>query len=84
MDNELPKNKEPRQVDEAPFAAALIVGHRDFGYCLETALADVIDNSISDGASKIELFAETSGDAPWIAIADDGCGMRQAKLIHDT
>lgn len=52
MDNELPQNKEPRQVNTAPFAAALIEGHRDFGYCPETALSDAIDNFIAAGASK--------------------------------
>ena len=82
MENATNHSDEIREVDAAPYAAALIEGHRDFGYCLETALADVLDNAISAGASKIKLSVETSGDDPWIAIADDGCGMSEPELIN--
>ena len=39
-----------RMVDATPYAASLIEGYRDFGYNLETALADIIDNAITAGA----------------------------------
>lgn len=71
-----------RQADATPHAASLIEGMRDFGYTLETAMADIIDNSITAGASKVEILAETTGDAPWIAVLDDGSGMREAELIE--
>ena len=42
---------------------------RDMGYSLRTALADVIDNSITAGARNIELFADTHDQVPgdWCA-----------------
>lgn len=71
-----------REVDAAPYAASLIEGHRDFGYSLETALADIIDNAITAGAQTIDLIADTVADEPWIAQADDGSGMSEAELIE--
>ncbi|HGG64436.1 MAG TPA: ATP-binding protein [Rhodobacteraceae bacterium] len=71
-----------REVDATPYAAALIEGHRDFGYSLETALADVIDNSITAGADTIKLVADTITEDPWIALADNGCGMSELQLIE--
>ena len=53
-----------RQADATPHAASLIEGMRDFGYTLETAMADIIDNSITADASKVEIIAETSGGGP--------------------
>lgn len=71
-----------REVDAPPYAAALVEGFRDFGYSLETALADVIDNSISAGASEVNLIARTAAEEPWIALADDGCGMTEPELVE--
>ncbi len=71
-----------REVDATPYAASLIEGHRDFGYSLETALADVIDNAITAGARQVELIADTVADEPWIALADDGSGMTEAELVE--
>lgn len=71
-----------RIVDAAPHASSLIEGHRDFGYSLETALADVIDNSISAGARNVQLIAETIADEPWVAVVDDGCGMSESELVE--
>lgn len=70
-----------REVDATPYAAALIEGHRDFGYSLETALADIIDNSISASTSRIDLVADTIADEPWIALADNGRGMTERELV---
>ena len=71
-----------REVNATPYASALVEGHRDFGYSLETALADIVDNSISAGARNVKVFAETVADDPWIAVADDGCGMAEAELVE--
>ncbi|MDP3515677.1 MAG: ATP-binding protein [Pseudohongiella sp.] len=79
-------NKKPaltiREVDATPYASSLIEGHRDFGYNLETALADVIDNSITAGATYVKLVANSISDAPFIAIVDDGSGMTETQLIE--
>ncbi len=74
--------KGKRQADATPHAASLIEGMRDFGYTLETAMADIIDNSITAGAGRVEILAETTTDEPWIAIVDDGAGMTEAELIE--
>lgn len=59
----------------------LIESMRDIGYTLDSALADVVDNSITAGAQNIELFADTSAIEPKLAILDDGVGMDEAELI---
>jgi hypothetical protein len=71
-----------RQVDAIPHAASLIEGLRDFGYSLETSLADIIDNSITAGATRVDVAADTSSELPWIAIVDNGRGMSEAELIE--
>jgi hypothetical protein len=71
-----------REIDATPYAASLIEGHRDFGYNLDTALADIIDNAITAGASSVELVAETLTDTPWIALVDNGSGMTETELIE--
>ena len=65
----------------SPSAAMLIESMRDIGYLLETALADVVDNSIASGASKIELFVDPNQNAPKIGILDNGIGMSWNDLL---
>jgi hypothetical protein len=55
---------------------------RDIGYSCETALADIIDNSITAGAHTIEILSELDGDDPALAVLDDGAGMMLAELIE--
>lgn len=69
-----------RSIRAAPSASILIESMRDIGYSLETALADVIDNSITAGASKIDIRADL-GEHPRIAVIDDGCGMSCTDLM---
>ena len=70
-----------RRADATPHAAALIEGLRDIGYSLETAISDVIDNSITAGARRIQIVTETCSDDPMIAIVDDGQGMTDIELV---
>ena len=44
------------------------------GYTLETALSDIIDNSISAGAKNIEILSLPKEDIFW-SVIDDGIGM---------
>ena len=53
---------------------------RDIGYTLGTALADLIDNSLTAGAHTVRIIADTSSAAPRIGILDDGSGMDEATL----
>jgi hypothetical protein len=70
-----------RRADATPHAAALIEGLRDIGYSLETAISDIIDNSITAGAHQIKIVTETYSDEPYIAIIDDGMGMTEGELV---
>lgn len=70
-----------RRADATPHAAALIEGLRDIGYSLETAISDVIDNSITAGAHRIKIDTETFSEEPYIAIIDDGDGMTEEELV---
>lgn len=70
-----------RSADVTPHAAALIEGLRDIGYSVETAVADIIDNSITAGANRVEIRTQTHTESPYIAIIDDGAGMTEAELI---
>lgn len=70
-----------RRADATPHAAALIEGLRDIGYSLETAIADIIDNSITARALTVRIFTDASSEQPYIAIVDDGKGMSEAELI---
>ena len=70
-----------RRADATPHAAALIEGLRDIGYSLETAISDVIDNSITAGARRVQIITETYSDEPYIAVVDDGEGMFEEELV---
>lgn len=48
---------------------------RSFGYSLETAVADIIDNSIAANADTIRVLFNGDGDDRYIAIVDNGSGM---------
>ena len=65
-----------------PRAAVLVESLRDVGYSLQTAVADVIDNSVAAGARDVRLFADTHSDSPAIGILDDGCGMSEEELVE--
>ncbi len=65
-----------------PSAASLSVSLRDLGYSLETAVADLIDNSISADATKIDIICELATGQPYLAIIDNGRGMASCELIN--
>lgn len=66
----------------APSAAMLVESMRDIGYDLESALADVIDNSITAGARTVRLLAGEVDGRYRLGILDDGCGMSEDELMH--
>ncbi len=68
-----------REIEHPPYAPSLLESLRSVGYSLESALADIIDNSISAKAKQINIEFRPS-DSPYIAIIDDGEGMTQAGL----
>lgn len=68
-------------VDLSPSPSSLIESLRDIGYSLETAVADVIDNSITALSTSIDVRFSWNDSTPWLAIIDDGHGMNGAELI---
>lgn len=66
-----------------PNPARLIEGLRDTGYNFNTALTDIIDNSVDAKASKIavQIQMDTDGDI-YITVADNGCGMNEDELLE--
>lgn len=65
-----------------PDPAALVQSMRSFGYDLPTALADIIDNSITAGAANIRVHAFWMGDKSYLQIEDDGLGMNAESLTE--
>lgn len=65
-----------------PSPSSLMESLRDIGYSMETALADVIDNSITAEATRIDIFFSWNLAKPWLAIQDDGHGMTEAELLY--
>jgi hypothetical protein len=53
---------------------------RGLGYTTATALADIIDNSISAGAENVNISFSFKGKASTISILDDGNGMSPKGL----
>lgn len=58
----------------------LIHALRDIGYSLETALADIIDNSITANASLVQISVHFDLNNNYIAIIDNGTGMNNREL----
>ncbi|WP_413580960.1 ATP-binding protein [Bdellovibrio sp. HCB288] len=74
---------QPRTIKTPPAAKRLIESLRDLGYECKTAIADLLDNSISAGATKIHVSIEgTDSDRPYIVISDNGEGMDRESLIE--
>ncbi|MEG3755238.1 ATP-binding protein [Psychromonas arctica] len=65
-----------------PSPSSLVESLRDIGYSMETALADVIDNSITAEASRIDISFSWNLAKPWLAIQDNGYGMAEAELLY--
>jgi hypothetical protein len=55
---------------------------RDLGYSLETAVADIVDNSISANATAIDIVCDLSGANPSLTILDNGWGMNGNEIVE--
>lgn len=63
-----------------PEAKTLLHGIRAIGYDFATAVSDIIDNSISADATKIDIDSNPYQDEAFLAILDNGCGMGREEL----
>ena len=71
-----------RKAQAIPEAASMIETFRAIGYNLETAIADIIDNSISANARNIYINRIWRGGQSIITIKDDGDGMNSNEIIQ--
>lgn len=66
-----------------PKASSLVEFLRDIGYSFESAIADIIDNSITAYAKNIKIYFDIDEDKNLsMAIIDDGIGMTKEELIE--
>lgn len=63
-----------------PNAAAMAEAMRAYGYSLSSAIADLVDNSITAEASKIDIRFEWQGRDSHVVVADNGSGMSEVQL----
>tara|TARA_R110001583_G_scaffold184059_1_gene343104 strand:+ start:1160 stop:2677 length:1518 start_codon:yes stop_codon:yes gene_type:complete len=66
--------------DVTPNPEYLIKSISEQGYSFEAALADLIDNSISANASKIEILIDTNKAPYTLFVSDNGTGMNEEDL----
>ena len=64
-----------------PMASSMIETFRAIGYSLETAVSDIIDNSVSADAKNIWVERFWRGGKSIITIKDDGKGMSGEEII---
>ena len=65
-----------------PEACSMIESFRSIGYSIETAIADILDNSISAGAKNIWIDYAWEGADTVLSIMDDGWGMNDCEIIQ--
>lgn len=69
-------------IESVPGARRLVSSLRDLGYDFVQAVADVVDNSIAAGASKVAITLNFAGPDSWVRIADNGKGMSGPELTE--
>lgn len=72
-------------IDATPNPQFLIKSIAEQGYSLETALADLIDNSITAEATRIDIitFVNQETNNICLFVADNGIGMSNEELIKN-
>lgn len=70
-----------KYIDNTPSAGPLLASLRDIGYSFETAIEDILDNSITAKSVEIRVDFSWNDGEPWILFRDDGIGMSLDDLI---
>lgn len=65
-----------------PHPAALVESLRALGYSMEAAVADLVDNCVSAGASVVDIVFEWNDGAPYATVLDNGRGMDAPALVE--
>lgn len=68
-------------VKNSPTADVLMTSMRAMGYSFESAVADIIDNSISAHAHEVLVRFPVDPSECYVAICDDGDGMSSRELF---
>lgn len=61
-------------------AKSLVTGLRSIGYSFSSAVADIIDNSISALATEVYVYSDPLVKEPYFEILDNGRGMNATEL----
>jgi hypothetical protein len=69
-------------LDVAPSAARLTGSLRDIGYDFPTAIADLVDNAVAAGATRVNLETVFMPHGSYVLLSDDGCGMTERDLVE--
>ena len=67
-------------IDLPPEPLSMMESTRAIGYSTQTAVADILDNSIAAGAKNIDILYLPNDEESYIAILDDGCGMNADEI----
>lgn len=76
-------SKQNQQYDIVrPEPESLLQSIRSFGYSVETAIADLIDNSITANASEIKITYGIDRYSSFVRVEDNGKGMNEKELLN--
>ena len=73
---------ELKTITAIPDASSMIESFRAVGYSMETAIADIIDNSISAKSKNVWIDYIWNGAKTILSIRDDGEGMSDEELVN--
>lgn len=70
------------EIEVVPDASRIVEGLRDTGYDYNTAVADIVDNSIAAGATRVIIGSNLDYENEIrVTIADNGSGMNREELV---
>src|SRR5262245_28866400 len=76
------RSSHTRSISVIPSARRLVDSLRDLGYDFSQAVADLVDNSLSAGAARIDIDLHFDGAQSWLRISDDGDGMGDVDITE--
>lgn len=65
-----------------PSARRLVSSLRDLGYDFVQSVADLVDNSVEAGATRVNIDLRFEGPDSWLRVADNGTGMTGAEITE--
>lgn len=75
-------NKKSKYDIVRPEPESLLQSARSFGYSVETAIADLIDNSITAKSSEIKITYGIDRYSSFVRVEDNGKGMNEKELLN--